>query len=324
MDDVCFMQKDSDKRSHVMNTYEIKKILVPVDFSGVSLNALDTAIELSFSQGAELTLIHVIENNNYAMVPPDAGGFSFSVLSNLFKSADDELKMLASKIKSEHSIVVKRVVETGNPADEICRCALENKSNLIVMGTHGASGLREILIGSNAYRVVKNTVCPVMTIPRTNSWREFRKILFPIRLIPNALDKYDVVRPIIHKNGSSVLIVGMTKESDVSSMIEMRALTDYVKATMEEDNIICGCEVHYTENVAKHVLKISNIEKPDLIVITATLEESNREFFSGTYTQDIVNHSNFPVLSIRPDVTDGSIGTLSKTIVAAFDELYQK
>lgn len=306
-----------------MKAFEIKNILVPVDFSKVSLNALDTAIAMGLGQGAELTLIHIIENT-YAMLPPDAAGFSFSILSSMCKSTDDALKLLANEIRKQHNLVVNRAIQPGNPADEICRWAMENESSVIVMGTHGTSGLREFFIGSNAYRVVKNAPCPVLTIPGTNSWKDFRKILFPIRMIPNALDKYDVVRPIIRNNGSSVLIAGIVGDNDTSSLMEMKALTDYVKVTMEEDEVICGSEVHYTENVARHVLEIANIEKPDLIVITATLEESIRNFFLGAYTQDIVNHSRFPVLSIRPDIRHDSIGTLSKSIAASFDELYQK
>jgi len=306
-----------------MKTFEIKKILVPIDYSKVSLNALDTAIEVCRSQEAELTIMHVIENS-YVLLPPDAVGFSVSVLSEATKSANESLIALAREIRWNHSLVVDHIVQVGNPADEICRWAMHRGSDLVIMGTHGTSGLREFFLGSNTYRVVKNAACPVMTIPGANRWMDFRKILFPIRMVPNALDKYDIVRPIIRKNGSSVLIAGIVKKSDTSTLIEMKALTEYVRVKMEEDDVICGCEVHYTENVARHVLDLSKVEKPDLIVITATLDESIRDFFLGPYTQEIVNHSRFPVLSIRPDITNGSVGFLSKSIIEAFDDLYQK
>jgi nucleotide-binding universal stress UspA family protein len=203
-------------------------------------------------------------------------------------------------------------VQSGNPADEICRWAHHKEIDLIVMGTHGVSGLREFFMGSNAYRVVKNSPCPVMTIPGENQWLEFKKILFPIRLVHNALEKYDIVRPIIRKNGSSLLIAGIVKSNNPAGLEEMKSILGSVKKKINEDDVICGTEVHYCENVARQVISISEVEKPDLIVITATLDTSLKDFFLGPYTQDIVNHAHYPVLSIRPEVTKVSVSMLSE------------
>jgi nucleotide-binding universal stress UspA family protein len=221
---------------------------------------------------------------------------------------------LAKKIRTHHDLVINHIVQSGNPADEICRWALHKNSNLIVMGTHGASGLREFFLGSNAYRVVKNSPCPVMTMPGDNKWIDFKKILFPVRMVPNALDKYDVIRPIIQKNGSSMTIAGIVKKDDSTGFIEMKALVETVQSKMTEDDVICQSEVHYCENVAKQVLTISETEKPDLIVITATLDSSLKDFFLGPYTQDIVNHAHYPVLSIRPEISGDSVRSIATSI----------
>jgi len=307
-----------------MKTFEIEKILVPIDFSEVSLNALETAIAISKRQLATLTLIHVLENN-YMLFPPEAGGVSASILPDLIKSANDNMNELAKKIRIKHDIVVNHIVQAGNPADETCGWAMQKECNLIVMGTHGTSGFREFFLGSNAYRVVKNAPCPVMTIPGTNCWLDFKKILFPIRMVPNALDKYDVIRPIIRKNGSSLMIVGIVKKNDPTGFVEMKAMVDYVRGKIADDDVICGSEVHLTENVARQVLDISELEKPDLIVITATLDETLRDFFLGPYTQDIVNHAHFPVLSIRPEITKDSVQSITAAIRNEFENnLYQR
>ena len=282
-----------------MDTYEIKKILVPIDFSPIAKNALQTAIAVCKRQLATLTLIHVIENS-YVLYPPEAGGVAAAILPELVKNANDSLSAMAKELRVQHDLVVNHIVQSGNPADEICRWAFHKEIDLIVMGTHGASGLREFFLGSNAYRVVKNSPCPVMTIPGSNQWLDFRKILFPIRMVPHALEKYDNVRPIIRRNGSSLLIAGIVKKNDPTGFIEMKALVDTVRSKIADDEVICGSEVHYCDQVARQVLDISNKEKPDLIVITATLDTSFRDFFLGPYTQDIVNHAQFPVLSIRP------------------------
>ncbi|GCC50125.1 universal stress protein [Chryseotalea sanaruensis] len=282
-----------------MEAYEIRKILVPVDFSPIASNALETAIAMCKRQLSTLTLIYVIENS-YLLFPPEAGGAGAEVFPKLQKDANDNLANLCKELRVKHDIVINHIVQAGNPADEICRWALHKKYDLVVMGTHGASGLREFFLGSNAYRVVKNAPCPVMTIPGTQQWLDFKKILFPIRMVPHALDKYEYVRPIIRKNSSTLLVAGIVKKNDTGDFIEMKKLVDTVRNRITEDDVECNSEVHNCENVAREVLDIANAVKTDLIVITATLDNSLKDFFLGPYTQDIVNHAKVPVLSIRP------------------------
>jgi len=289
--------------------YEIRKILVPVDFSPLANQAIETAIAVSKRQLATLTLIYVVENT-FILFPPEAHAGSSPLLPKLIKDANENLGNLAKELRTKHDIVVNHVVQSGNPADEICRWAHHKNMDLIIMGTHGASGLREFFIGSNAFRVVKNAPCPVLTMPGHNQWLDFKKILFPVRIVPHALDKYEVVRPIIRRNGSSLLVAGVVKKDDPAGFTEMKELVDSVRKQIEEDDVICGSQVHYVDNVAKQVLELAETEKPDLIVITATLDNSVRDFFIGPYTQDIVNHSRFPVLSIKPKYELEETGTI--------------
>lgn len=281
-----------------MEAYQIKKILVPVDFSPIASNALETAIAMSKRQLSTLTLIYVIENS-YALFPPEAGGTGAELFPQLLKETNESLATLCKDLRVKHDIVINHIVQAGNPADEICRWALHKKYDLVVMGTHGTSGLREFFMGSNAYRVVKNAPCPVLTLPGTQQWLDFKKILFPIRMVPNALDKYEYVRPIIRKNNSTLLVVGVVKKNEAGDFIEMQKLVDSVRNRMIEDDVLCQSEVRNSENVAKEVIDTATAAKVDLIVITATLDNSLKDFFLGPYTQDIVNHAKVPVLSIR-------------------------
>lgn len=292
-----------------METYEIKRILMPTDFSALANSALEAAIAMCKRQLATLTLIHVVENT-FVLFPPEASSIAGTMLPQLVKDAGDNLGAMAREIRTNHDIVVDHVVQAGNPADEICRWALHKKIDLIVMGTHGASGLREFFLGSNTYRVVKNASCPVLSLPGYAQWLDFKKILFPIRLVPNALEKYKVIRPIIRKNNSSLQLAGIVKKDDSVGFVEMKTLVESVRKQIVEDHVNCGSEMHYTDNVARQVLQIASHEKPDLIVITATLDSPIQDFFLGPYTQQIVNHANFPVLSIKPEQKSESLLTV--------------
>jgi len=280
-------------------SYEIRKIVVPVDFSPVSLNALESAIAICRRQLATLTLIHVIEND-YIYLPPEAGGSAQAVLGDMVKTANENLSRLAREIRVKHDLVVNHQVRSGNPADEICRWALHKQIDLIVMGTHGTSGLREFFLGSNAYRVVKNAPCPVLTIPGVRSWNDFRKILFPIRAYPRAFEKYEFIQPIVRENKSNVLLAGVVNNQGADELSDIKKLVDEIRKKFEKDGIVCESEVYSCDNVAQEVLKISTDVGPDMIVISATLDTSIKDFFLGPFAQDIVNHAQFPVLSIRP------------------------
>lgn len=292
----------------------IRKVLVPTDFSEVADNALHTAISICTRQQAELVLVHVIEQN-YFLLSPEAGAIPIEGMTSRDQEADEMLSNLAEPMRDRFDIRVSTVVLAGDPAGEICRWSASNSIDMIVMGTHGASGLREFFIGSNAYRVVKHAACPVMTIPGSNRWIEFRRILFPVRLVPDALAKYDVIRPVIRRNGSTLLIAGVVKRGDEAAASAMEDLVKVVEKKMADDDVNYRSEVHYAEDVARHVLYLSEAEKPDLVVITATFESDDavRSFFIGPYTQQIVNHCKFPVLSIRgeqDEVAGGETGTL--------------
>lgn len=279
--------------------HQIRKVLLPTDFSDVAQNAVHTAVSICTRQRAELVLMHVVEQQYYLMAPE--GGIMATESMELYeREAEKKLTELARMLYERFEITVSAVVVIGDPAGQICKWSAVNLVDMIVMGTHGASGLREFFIGSNAYRVVKHSVCPVMTIPGNNRWIEFKRILFPVRLIQDALAKYTVVRPIIHKNGSSLLVAGVIKRGDDQSESEMDKMVKQIEEIMNEDEVAFRTEVHYTDAVAQHVLHISQAERPDLVVITATFDQNDglKDFFVGPYTQQIVNHCKFPVLSI--------------------------
>jgi nucleotide-binding universal stress UspA family protein len=288
-----------------MTDYTIRKILLPTDFSEVAENAIHTAVAICTRHKAELVLVHVLEDQ-FALFAPEAVAVPFEENADRRNNVAETLVALAQPLAERFDIVVSTLVLSGDPAENICQWSAVNSIDLIIMGTHGASGLREFFIGSNAYRVVKHAACPVMTIPGTNRWIQFRRILFPVRLIGHALEKYDMIRPIIQRNGSSLIIAGIIKRNDHDGISEMEKLVNIVEKKMNDDEVVCYSEVHHAADIAQHVLHLSEAEKPDLVVITATFEHDHpvRNFFVGPYTQQIVNHCRYPVLSIRGERCD--------------------
>jgi universal stress protein A len=140
-----------------------QRLLVPVDFSNACRGALAQATALASSFGSRITLVHVVEpmvlpENLMLAVPelPDMGG-------NLVQDSEKRLARLAEReIPAKHR--GPTLVRVGRPFDEICQVAATEQSDLIVISTHGYTGLKHVLLGSTAERVVRHAPCPVLTL----------------------------------------------------------------------------------------------------------------------------------------------------------------
>jgi len=145
----------------------IQRILVPIDFSIESLKALRYATDLATRFGAEVLALHVIEPT---YVGRAARSFSAQPSVAAYQDAEwriasADLELLAAELNEEGSRV-ETMVKRGVPAQVIVDTAKSTPAELIVMGTHGRTGLPHMLIGSVAERVVRLASCPVLTVRR--------------------------------------------------------------------------------------------------------------------------------------------------------------
>jgi nucleotide-binding universal stress UspA family protein len=141
----------------------IKKILVPIDFSDYSKNALRYAAQFAKTLNAKLFLVYVIEPIIY---PSDFSMGQVAIPSaemDLTKRAEEELDLLARNL-IDPGLKVERMIKTGKPFVEINEIAKEEDIDLIIMATHGHTGVEHLLFGSTAEKVVRKAPCPVLTL----------------------------------------------------------------------------------------------------------------------------------------------------------------
>jgi universal stress protein A len=140
---------------------QIKRILVPTDFSRSSLKAIDYAIELAKLHQAEVIFFHVIEPMSYAV--PRYLPEPTALLEEQRKEAQDALDRLVARM-TERYPQCRSEVHLGVVYERISELARTLKADLIVIATHGRSGFAHLLIGSVAERVVRMAQCPVLTV----------------------------------------------------------------------------------------------------------------------------------------------------------------
>ena len=142
----------------------VKKIICPTDFSDFSYKALEVAEELCREFGAQLCLIHVVTPIPKAMGSPTATGFDIPRYEE--DLAEQSKKMLKRLIKERVAKSVKTEAEVvhGLEADSIVKMADEKDADLIVIATHGHTGLKHLFLGSVAEKVLRHSAHPVLTI----------------------------------------------------------------------------------------------------------------------------------------------------------------
>lgn len=139
----------------------IKKVLVPIDFSDYSKSALKYAVNFSKLFNAEIILIYVVEPVIYPL-DFSMGQIAMPSFSTEWDvRAKEELDKLAKK---EINSSVKTIIKTGKPFLEIIETAKEEDIDLIIIATHGHTGVEHIIFGSTAEKVVRKAPCPVLTL----------------------------------------------------------------------------------------------------------------------------------------------------------------
>jgi len=140
------------------------KVLVPVDFSKYSLETVRYALGLEWMAAGEYCLIHVVMQEDFGAYP-SISPLPSTPLKTRLADSEEELCKIIDELRGEYpdAIISSRVV-AGFPFKEICRVAEEDNVDLIIIGTHGRTGLAHLLIGSTAERVVQHASCPVLSV----------------------------------------------------------------------------------------------------------------------------------------------------------------
>ncbi len=142
-----------------------KKIVFCTDFSGNSVSAGEYAVDFAKLFGAELVILHVVNSSRLGF-PAFEPGVPFD-LQQVLVSIEESVKSALARLAEESGqkgVQVKTVSRLGVPAGEIVQLADEEHADLIVMGTHGWTGFKHLVLGSTAENVVRTAACPVLTV----------------------------------------------------------------------------------------------------------------------------------------------------------------
>jgi nucleotide-binding universal stress UspA family protein len=282
-----------------MKDFHVNRILIPTDFSETGLLAIEHGTFMAKLFRAELHLLHVLEVNEYSFDIPEPI-LRFSNLEAVQGIAAKKMEETAEGIYKESGIKPVALCTTGKIAREVVDYADENKIDLIIMGTHGASGFEEYFIGSNAHKIVNQANCPVISVQTHAKKLGFTNIVLPIDDAIHSRQKVDYAIELAKKYTAKIHILGLLETTEDNEEGKFNIKIDAVEDAIKKAGLPLSRKIIKGDHLAAEALKYSQEINADLIVIMTDHESKLTGMYMGPFAKQIVNHSRIPVMSIRP------------------------
>lgn len=277
----------------------MKKILVPVDFSRQAEYALEFAIEIARETGAKVIALHVVEFPVGAAVDPVGlpvpTQLDADFVGILKENSRERMSDFFDRINFSGN--VERRVDVGNPYITITEFVADEEADLVVMGTKGASGMKEFFIGSNAEKVVRLAKCPVITLHNKTHLKDVKNIVYATDLEDPSEELVTEVKRLQDLFHATIHLVRInTPNRFERDVVSRKALENIAKRYMLKD---------YTLNIFNDVyedqgvIAFANEIGADLIALGTHGRTGISHLISGSTAEDIVNHATQPIWTFR-------------------------
>ncbi|MEP1093808.1 MAG: universal stress protein [Cyclobacteriaceae bacterium] len=275
----------------------MKKILVPVDFSEVSNNAVDFAVNLAEKFNAELTLMHSVSFQYFADFQYHIHEDVRKMINEAKGEARDKIDAIIGSLKSD--IDVLGHVGSNNLIDEIREMISRHDFDLVVVGTHGSHGWKEFLTGSNTEKIVRRISIPVIAVPAKVTSTDIRKILVPLDLREIRRGFFDEVAKLQRSFSAALEFVWIKTPHNIESdEIVTQELTILLKEQgVENFSFSIDHEIFPSDGILKHAKETA----ADMIAMATHGRRGISHWLSGSLTEDTLNHIHIPVWAFKLD-----------------------
>ncbi len=273
----------------------MKEIIVAIDFSKGSLYALELAIDIANKTNANIMMVWV-----------DSEADSDSGFLASGSEARNDAKLHIEKIQKDYqpklvNSTLSYKLRKGRVYSEIANQAKYNDAELIIAGTHGASGFEKMWMGSNAFRIVTYAPCPVITIRYGfNFKKKLEKIILPIDSSTDTRQKVPFACRMAKYFGAEIYIVGLYTTTLKAIRRKVDTYVEQVEKYLNENQVKHITNFLEADNTTTTTIEYAQKNNADLIVIMTEQEKTAANFWLGPYAQQMVNNSPIPVLSIQP------------------------
>ena len=273
----------------------MKKILVPTDFSEQAEKALEVAAQLAKHYNAEIYLLNVLDLPLHE-IDPLKGYNDLPEAVFFMKLAHKKFKKLVQKDYLE-GIKVYEKVEFDDVYKAINHVCKKHTIDLIIMGSHGTSGFKELLIGSNTEKVVRTSETPVLVIKDSHTEFKVENFVFASDFkeeskVPflKALKFAELFKAEMH------LLMVVTANKFVTTNKAKARIQEFLDTVTHS---FCTIHIYNDETIEKGIMSFSHSIDADLIGMSTHGRQGLSHFFNGSISEDLVNHAQRPVITFR-------------------------
>lgn len=276
----------------------MKKIIVPVDFSEYSEYALETASILAKKNNAEILVLHMLEMSEAILT---RAGTDMQMETMFFlKLAEKKFEEFLKKDYLK-GLKITPIIKHFKVFSEVNDVAEEYGADLIIMGSHGVSGLKEFFIGSNTEKVVRHSNIPVMVIKHNPILVDFEHVVFACDFSEDAVKPFINATKFFKKLGSKVHLIYVNLPNEqFRSTAEMEGKVHlFFKKVNGDLNYDHSVKYFSDYTIEQGVLNYANAIGADLIAVATHGRTGFSHLLEGSITEDIANHSTLPVISFK-------------------------
>lgn len=284
----------------ITNPANMKKILVPTDFSKQAQIAIDVAVDIALHANAQLILMHVVE---------EASGTSFNITGEVNMSRGWEDKVFTMKLieKSKKQMTklfedvkakgvkVKQEVRIGTAFHGIRDIITEQKVDLVVMGTAGRTKIEGMIIGSNTEKVVRHSRCPVLTVNKKPASTDFKNIVYATSMSKDEETFSRIVRTTQQMYDATIHLVRINTPGNFQrDAVIKKYMQDFAKKLQLKN---------YTMNIfndlseEEGIIYFADSIDADMIAMATRGRTGFAHVLAGSIAEEVAAHARRPVLT---------------------------
>jgi nucleotide-binding universal stress UspA family protein len=285
----------------------MKKILVPCDFSSTAMNALRSAVGYQTLEECEVHVLHVIELpviHDSVLMP--VLNFEESLLKDLKDKAGRTFAEVLREFENGEVPMISSVL-FGPTSRVILSYIAEHHIDLVIMGTKGSSGIHEVLIGSNTEKIVRASRAPVLVVRKPVNFKNLKQIAFPTNVDFAPMEQLvQKVKSLQHLLKARINLVWINTPANFSDDERTyKKLNEFANRYMLTDFTL---SIYNDIHEETGIIRFAHHTHADLIVMATHGRRGLAHIFSGSLTENIVNHIDLPVWTYSLPVKES--GTL--------------
>jgi nucleotide-binding universal stress UspA family protein len=270
----------------------MKNFIIPIDFSQESIHGLDMAVLFSKKKQVNIQMVYVITS---------VSDYHPSTISDEHKFAEKRFEKLISEYepKLKNDSTIRYIVKQGKVYREIVSQVNSYSDAVVSTSTHGASGFEELFAGSNALKIMSATNKPVFTIQTGPAPKNIKKILLPIKLHQDTRQKLPLAADLALLFDADVHVLSVSAKNNKRDLQRIESYSKQSIGYLKSRKVNHVHHVVVGDNLPALTLNYAEAIGADIIVMmSSAIDKWN--VFLGSYAQQMLNKSKYPLLCVKP------------------------